>query len=232
MLYSALLLGFLGSAHCLTMCGPLAIAFGPKKNVWFSRITQNLGRITTYAIMGALIGFIGEQINFFGVQQKLSLFTGVLIILFALSTLLKKKAAGFITSNFVMKLHKWFNPATKSGVQRYFIFGMINGLLPCGLTYLALASAITMGSTLESSLYMALFGLGTIPSLLLVGVYGKLLIDRFRNLQRILVPSLSYIVGFILIIRGLGLGIPYLSPAMEQETQEVNCCHKSKEVNE
>lgn len=226
MLFSALLLGFFGSVHCLTMCGPLALAFGPKKNVWLSRSAQNLGRVITYSIMGATIGLIGAQINFFGVQQKLSLFMGVLIILFALSTLLKKKASGFVSSNIVMKLHKWFNPTKRSGVERYFVFGLINGLLPCGLTYLALASAITMGSVYESAAYMFLFGLGTIPSLLLVGVYGKYLIDRFRNIQRVLVPSLSYIVGVFLIVRGLGLGIPYVSPAVEEETQEVSCCHK------
>jgi uncharacterized protein len=225
MIYPAFLLGFLGSVHCVAMCGPLAIVFAPRKNQIVSRLLQNSGRISTYVALGAVLGGIGQQFDFFKLQQTLSLTMGILLLVFALSTLVQKKASFLVHSKVISKLNKWFNPLEYNGMLRYFLFGMVNGLLPCGLTYMALASALTFADVAQSASFMFFFGLGTLPSMYLVGRYGKYLVDKFIVIQKYVMPSIVYIVAFVLIIRGLGLGIPYLSPE-ETKTGEVKCCHK------
>jgi sulfite exporter TauE/SafE len=93
-----------------------------------------------------------------------------------------------------------------------FFIGMLNGLLPCGLVYMAIAGAIGTGSTAEGAIYMILFGLGTIPMMLSISIAGNMISQTVRRKINQLIPVLVVVVGLLFVLRGLSLGIPYLSP--------------------
>ncbi len=104
--------------------------------------------------------------------------------------------------------------------QSLFFIGMLNGLLPCGLVYMAIAGAIGTGGVAEGSLYMILFGLGTIPMLLSISLAGNIMSIAVRKRINKLIPVLVVIVGVLFILRGLSLGIPYLSPPKQKIEQK------------
>ena len=97
-----------------------------------------------------------------------------------------------------------------------FFIGLLNGLLPCGLVYMAIAGAIGTGEVVLGSLYMIMFGLGTIPMLLSIAIAGNLLNAALRQKINRLIPVLVVVVGIFFVLRGLSLGIPYLSPPKEK----------------
>jgi len=92
------------------------------------------------------------------------------------------------------------------------LLGALNGLLPCGLVYVALAGAVSRGSLAAGILFMALFGLGTMPTMLAVSLSGRILPLAFRSKLRAAIPVGVCLLAMLLILRGLALGIPYLSP--------------------
>ncbi len=209
-LVSAITLGFLGSLHCVGMCGPIAAALpagkrGRSYRVW-SRLTYNAGRLVTYSSMGLLAGALGFTFALTGFQRELSIATGIAIILavvagrvFALNT----------------RLTAWINTVAtpiKRGFTRYFgmgsirssfFIGLLNGLLPCGFVYIALAGAVIAGTghVLESAAYMALFGMGTIPAMLFVGLTGQAIGSRFNRLVRKASPVIAIAIALLLIYR-------------------------------
>ncbi|HOW32340.1 MAG TPA: sulfite exporter TauE/SafE family protein, partial [Bacteroidales bacterium] len=97
-----------------------------------------------------------------------------------------------------------------------FLIGLLNGLLPCGLVYIAIAGSIGSGSALMGAIYMALFGLGTMPMLLAINLSGGFISTSLRKKINKLIPILVIIVGILFILRGLSLGIPYISPSEEK----------------
>lgn len=232
MLYAAFILGIFGSLHCLTMCGPLVLAFGQTTQSQVYKLLQQLGRIIGYAVLGSIMGLIGNSVAVFDFQQKLSIVVGLLIIGFTLFTFLKKGASQLATGKLITKLQGWVMQNTKSVPVRFFALGLINSLLPCGLLYVALAASATMPTIAESMLYMTLFGLGTLPSMVAVLVFGNTLSQHFKKIQSKLVPALSILVGLMMVIRGMGLGIPYLSPKYNVETNTPECCKHKTEQHE
>lgn len=226
-LISALILGIMGSFHCAGMCGPIAIALPLHGNTLpqkiFGGTLYNIGRTITYGIMGALFGMLGQGIHLLGFQQKVSVVMGALMIISVLFPALFRSQYSLDTSlfSFVGKLKKSIGKlfAVRS-FQSLFFIGLLNGLLPCGLVYIAIAGAIGTGSTAEGALYMILFGLGTIPMMLVISLAGNVLGLAVRQKINKIIPGLVVVVGLLFVLRGLDLGIPYLSPKKQMIEQK------------
>ena len=234
-LLSALVLGLMGSFHCAGMCGPIAIALPLHGNTVSQKIfggtLYNIGRTITYGIMGAIFGLLGQGVEMLGFQQKISVIMGALMIISVLFPALFKNKSnlGKSWSRFVGRLKKTIGKmfSIRSFSSLFFI-GLLNGLLPCGLVYMAIAGAIGTGNTEQGSLYMILFGLGTIPMLLTISLAGNVMSQAIRSKINKLIPVLVVVVGMLFILRGLSLGIPYLSPPKQKIEQKFE---KSLEKN-
>jgi len=226
-LISALVLGLMGSFHCAGMCGPIAIALPLHGNTVpqkiFGGTLYNVGRTITYGIMGAIFGLLGQGISMIGFQQKISVVMGAIMIISVLFPALFKNQYRLDKSWFslVGKLKKTIGQmfSIRSFTSLFFI-GLLNGLLPCGLVYMAIAGAIGTGSAVQGTLYMILFGLGTIPMLLTISVAGNMMGLALRNRINKLIPVLVVVVGILFMLRGLSLGIPYLSPEKQKIEQK------------
>ena len=223
LLISALVLGLMGSFHCAGMCGPIAIALPLHGNSTSGKILggtlYNLGRTLTYGIMGAIFGLLGQGVAMIGFQQKVSVIMGSLMIISVLFPALFRNQYSMERSwfSFVGKLKSTIaNMFSVRTFSSLFFIGMLNGLLPCGLVYMAIAGAIGTGEVLTGSLYMIMFGLGTLPMLLGITLAGNMMGLAFRNRINKLIPILVVLVGIFFILRGLSLGIPYLSPPREK----------------
>ncbi|XQP82950.1 MAG: sulfite exporter TauE/SafE family protein [Candidatus Pollutiaquabacter aromativorans] len=209
-LYSALIVGFVGSLHCVGMCGPIALSLPLQdKASWrflFGRLMYNSGRVVTYTFLGVLAGLIGHTIAMAGFQRYLSIASGLLILLAVAVPVIARylerlsassaKWTGVIRSGF----RKLFS--SHSGT-RLFAIGLVNGLLPCGMVYLAVAAAVATGDVVSSATYMFLFGLGTVPAMFAMTVAGSFFGFRFQKAVRQLTPVIAIVIGVLLIIRGL-----------------------------
>jgi len=222
--YLAFLIGLLGSVHCVGMCGPLAFAVPSLKKGWgflvINKLSYQFGRIISYCLLGVLIGLIGRQIWLADIQQWLSILTGVLIIIAACSRLFKF-SAGNANSIFLKPFHKLFAYALKHKAN-HLIIGMINGFLPCGFVYMALAGALNTGNVNSSVIYMFWYGIGTLPLMFLAGVSVGFTTAIFRKKINKIVPYLMLFLGIWFLLRGASLGIPYLSPAKAGSVIECN----------
>jgi sulfite exporter TauE/SafE len=234
---SALTLGFLGSFHCAGMCGPIALALPLKNNNWLSRVLSTLfynsGRTITYALLGLLFGLIGKGFQMAGFQQVVSVATGVVMILTVLFPLIFRnrfKAKSFsIISKIQSSLSKKF---AISSYLSLFSIGLLNGLLPCGLVYTAVALAITSNDSITGMLAMVAFGLATSPMLIAISIIGNSLGIAIRRVFTKVIPYIVILIGLLFILRGLNLGIKYISPVdqvltpyTETCTPKHSCCH-------
>ena len=104
------------------------------------------------------------------------------------------------------------------------VLGLLNGLLPCGLVYVACAGAAASGSVLAGAQYMALFGAGTVPMMLAISLSGRLVPPSLRLSLRRAIPVCVFLLATLLILRGMSLGIPYVSPDLSHGAP--SCCHK------
>lgn len=236
-LWTAFTLGVFGSLHCIGMCGPIAMAIPIKDSSWGTRVSSslfyNLGRITTYSLLGFVFGLFGKALVIAGFQKWFALTIGTLIIIYASLgiTGFRFKGNSNLTNIFG---YNFFRKAfakliTNKSLGGLFILGLLNGLLPCGLVYLAIAGAIGASNGLYGALYMALFGLGTAPIMLSMPVIGNLLSTNFRSYLQKFVPAFIIMFGLVFLLRGANLGIPYLSPKIDTtEKQMVSCCATKK----
>jgi uncharacterized protein len=223
----AFFIGLFGSIHCIGMCGPLAFAVPVAKNNWLlvvaDKLTYNIGRIISYTALGLAIGLIGQQLWLAGLQQGISLLSGILIVMAGLSRLFKIRAA---RSKFLASVMLPVNRAINYALQHkagHLVIGMLNGFLPCGFVYLALAGAINMPSALGAAQYMMWFGIGTFPLMLAATLSSGFVGPVIRRRINRVMPYLMVCLGFWFIIRGMGLNIPYLSPA--QQKSGITSCH-------
>lgn len=229
---SALALGLGTSLHCLGMCGPIAFSLGlgaeNRLNFTFKNLTYQMGRVTTYGTLGAILGLIGHGISFAGFQKYLSIIVGVIMIAMVF---LPKNLAVNPGNKFIGRLLMQLKSRLGSFIRRkdyssLYITGILNGLLPCGMVYIALAAALGVGNVTGSALFMILFGLGTIPLMFLAVLFGSVVSLNLRNRIVKLIPVITVIVGVLFILRGLELGIPFLSPPAESLNVEAkSCCH-------
>jgi len=214
---AALMLGFVGGLHCVGMCGPLVLAL-PKNaahsrwQYWLGRLTYNSGRVVTYALMGAVAGAVGQVVSLAGYQTVLSLVLGTLLIL---SFFLPFSRIGLGISNSTIWKKSLGALFRKKSFSALAGIGLLNGFLPCGLVYAALAGAAGTGTILSGVIFMTLFGIATAPALLAVAMVNRIKRFDHTRLVRKALPAAALILGFLLVLRGLNLGIPYISPDLE-----------------
>jgi sulfite exporter TauE/SafE len=205
------------------MCGPIALALpfyqGQNRVTYiFGRILYNLGRAITYAALGIIVGVAGSMISFAGWQQPLSVALGLIIILVVV---LPKAFTQFLSKNagtdaLLNQLKSRMGALyRKNSLTSMLGIGLLNGLLPCGFVYMGLAGAVTTGSVWTSGLYMLFFGLGTFPAMLAMSLSSSALSLKARQRINRWIPWLAVALGILFILRGLGLGIPYISPLLD-----------------
>jgi len=227
---SALALGLLSSLHCVGMCGPLLLSLPfckPPGQTGTNPYTPNLrpmlyhtGRILTYTLFGLLFGIAGHHIYLAGWQQMLSIMLGSLILILFLLRRLPIKLPRINPARKVIT-RLWQSPSTPT----FFLLGMANGLLPCGMVYLALAAALTRTTALEATLFMAYFGIGTLPLLAATQYLGRKMAPGLRPQLRRALPVVTVAVAILLIFRGLNLGIPFISPHLAAASTHAISCH-------
>jgi uncharacterized protein len=237
LIITALSLGFLGSFHCAGMCGPIALALPVHHRSAAGRATgiliYNIGRALTYAMLGATFGLLGNGFAMAGFQQGFSISIGILMLIFALMpedlaakiTGVKHLFRGFT------KLKQLLGHLFQQRTNKALLFtGLLNGLLPCGLVYLGIAGAAATGNALHGALFMAAFGMGTFPLMIGVSAFSQLITIPVRNKIRRAMPVVIVVMGLMLILRGLNLGIPYISPEITHTEQgtEASCCKPDK----
>ena len=217
-IYAALGLGLLTGFHCVGMCGPIALVLPLNNRTWgtrvFSALLYNIGRTVTYASMGAVFGIIGAGFSFAGFQRWISIIMGAFMISTVVfpqinNVLYKGTGNSKFMSSIKKQLSKYFQQASYKSL---FITGLLNGLLPCGMVYMAIAGAIAVGSVSGSILFMALFGLGTIPMMFLMSMLGNFASLKLKHFINKAIPFVVVIVGVLFVLRGLELGIMFISP--------------------
>lgn len=216
-------MGLLGSVHCIGMCGPLVMALPIAHMKPFQKVLAttlyHIGKLTTYGVLGLLAGLFGKQIPFYNVQQHLSVVLGLIMLIYVIWVfyLHPKRNTQFLKFDWLnQKIVKALGYLFKKrGAFSFIWIGLLNGLLPCGMIYLALASSWASQSVVQSGLFMVLFGIGTMPALLLAAFGGQLLGFAFRQRIQKALPYILTSMGVLLILRGMNLGIPYISPILD-----------------
>jgi len=220
MLYTALIFGLLSSLHCIGMCGPIAMMLPVDRNNEVKRAFQILvyhaGRLTSYAVLGFLFGLLGKGLYLAGIQQHMSILVGILMIVIAVVP--EKIFAKYNFSRPIYKLisivkSKLGSQFKRKSTDAIFTIGLFNGLLPCGLVYAALFGATAMQNTSLSVAYMLLYGIGTVPMMSAVVYVSNFISIPFRNKLQKLVPIVTVVIGVLFVLRGMGLGISYVSPS-------------------
>lgn len=234
-LLAALSLGFLGSFHCVGMCGPIALTIPVKRTSTFSIISgsliYNFGRIFIYGCMGLLFGLLGKGFVLAGWQSILSIGLGAIILIFLFvpnSSRVHVKLGPYmhLLEKIKTNIRRLFGIHTSRSL---FLIGLLNGLLPCGLVYLGVAGSMATADALTGALFMMAFGLGTLPAMLTITIIRDYISIRFRENVRKVVPVFVGAMALMLILRGLNLGIPYVSPSIKAAGSGIcrhECCNK------
>ncbi|MEI6435691.1 MAG: sulfite exporter TauE/SafE family protein [Bacteroidota bacterium] len=232
-----LIIGLLGSFHCLGMCGPIVVSLPLREQSWetkvFSSLLYNLGRVTTYAFLGLIFGLLGLGLHIWGIQQWVSIAVGTIMILsVGFPVLFHGSKITTIFDGLLMGFKKSFGRFF--GLRTYtsiWMIGILNGFLPCGLVYVALAGALLSTTPWNGAFYMIIFGIGTVPALMVLSLLGNFFTAAFRRRMQGIVPFLILLIGILFVLRGMNLGIPYLSPKMEaaqnkktEQFQKPKCC--------
>ena len=224
MLLTAIVFGLLGSFHCIGMCGPIAFMLPVDRTSQLKRVVQiavyHLGRMIAYGVLGLLFGLLGKGFNFFGFQQYLSIIIGlIMIVVVVLPTNVVNK---FSIIKPIYKLlsgvkNRLGQELKKKRTDTLFTIGFLNGFLPCGLVYMAIFASIATGNAMSGSVYMLFFGLGTIPLMTAFVYLGNFTTGLVRKRVQQFIPVAVVIIAVLFILRGLGLGIPYVSPIHTHE---------------
>ncbi len=218
----AFFMGLLGSLHCAAMCGPLVLALPVgRRSQWrafLNKLVYQVGRVLTYILLGLLIASIGNALSFRGWQQGVSIGTGVLLLIAGTFML-----AGRYSTLLVGVQQRLLAPLVKRmGYWLYrpggnLIAGMVNGLLPCGMVYLALAGSLSANSVMNGGLFMLFFGLGTLPMMLSISIFGNFIRRYVRFNMAKWLPAMFVVMGCWFLLRGANLDIAYLSPLIYPE---------------
>ncbi len=231
-LWTAFFVGLVGSFHCIGMCGPIAMAL-PYRS--YSRLHSmvnvllyNFGRILTYTTLGLFFGMVGRGFAFSGYQQWLSIGLGMALFLVGLfslnieSQVLKINWIQKTTMNLKVRLSRLLQ---SSRPQSLFTIGILNGFLPCGFVYVGLAGSLVSSSVVEGALYMTLFGLGTVPMMVMASLASSFVSLSLRRKIQKMIPVFMLFFACLFVLRGLNLGIPFLSPFLQTEGIGVVICH-------
>ena len=225
--WTAFLLGLVGSLHCAGMCGPLALALPATGNstpaYLLGRVAYNAGRIITYCLLGIVFGLAGWTLLLAGLQRWVSIALGVALLLglFASRRLALARPVTSVVNQLKASMSVLLRRRSLAGLA---VLGLLNGLLPCGLVYVACAGAAATGGILAGAQYMAAFGVGTVPMMLAISLSGNMVPTSLRLKLVKTIPVCVFLLASLLILRGMSLGIPYLSPDMS--AGGASCCHK------
>lgn len=228
----AMLMGLTGSLHCVGMCGPIMMVMpfhrfaGVRKAA--ALLLYHLARISVYALMGVALFSFREAFRP-QVQQYVSVSVGGALLLAGIISFLprgSRAVSGLPWSGFVRRSLGAFIGSPRLG--HIAVAGALNGLLPCGLVYMALSATLSLGSPLQAAMFMYLFGLGTSPALVVVSVVGRRVPFLSAPAFRRLTPIFVFSFGCLFLLRGLNLGVPWLSPRVAIENGKVmhSCCGK------
>ncbi len=233
MLFTAFIFGLISSFHCIGMCGPIAMMLPVDRNNQAKKVSQiityHLGRLFAYSTIGFIFGMLGKGFLLAGMQQKMSIFIGIVMILIILIP--EKVVANYNFSKPIFKVISKIKTTLGSqfknkSYKSLFTIGLLNGFLPCGMVYVALFGAIAMQSPTLGVLYMVLFGIGTVPMMSSIVYLNSFLTISIRNKIQKAIPYVAVFIGIVFILRGLGLGIPYISPSnMSLFVQQQPNCH-------
>lgn len=231
MLYLALSLGFFGSLHCMGMCGPLAFNVSINRsrslyNTIVNALSYNMGRILTYTLLGLLFGFIGNVFNLTSTQKWISIALGVFFII---SFLIAKTPERLFLNTSVGKsinntTYQLLNGLLKrSKTTPTFMIGMVNGLLPCGLVYVAISGALMATSHIGGMQFMLYFGLGTLPMMFIIMLLPTLGSKKsIKGFNKVL-PYVNLLFGIFLIYRALAVNLPLDLNFMEAVDNPIMC---------
>ncbi|MCS6916149.1 MAG: sulfite exporter TauE/SafE family protein [Chitinophagales bacterium] len=222
-LTAAALIGLAGSLHCAGMCGPLMLLLGRMSRgvaMGWTMALYHAGRLLSYTLLGLLAGGLPAWVGLASHQQWLSIASGLLLVAVALAGSRWRGRKWIAVHRLVNRLSAW--ALRCSGWQRLIGMGMVNGLLPCGLVYAALAVAAAGGNALTGAAVMLLFGIGTLPVLLAMTLTsGMLPVRRWWRPSTLRLLTLA--AGLLLVLRGMNLNIPLLSPSVQEAV--VRCEH-------
>jgi uncharacterized protein len=223
-------IGFLGSFHCVGMCGPIALSLPIMHHSKAKRLLlillYNIGRATTYATLGAMVGAVSNRFFLTGYQQKLSIVLGCLILVVLI-------AGKFI--NLEATVFRGFHLRVQALLAKYlhgekntahfYVIGIVNGLLPCGLVYMGVAAAAATGTVANAAWLMFAFGLGTLPLMFSLMIVGRAIPITVKQQLRKALPYCVGLMACLLILRGMNLGIPFVSPIMNHAASGAINCH-------
>ncbi len=231
--WTAIVMGLVANLHCIGMCGPISLAVPIKQNSTQARLKSvfayNAGRVLMYGAIGAVFGLFGEGIALAGMQQMASIVMGVMILLIAFIPRVARffgpaNASAF--SSFTALKSSFAKLLKKRSYSAIFGIGVLNALLPCGMVYLALVGAVASGEVMKGALFMVVFGIGTLPVMVALPLFGQLISPSIRAKFRKVLPVVTLCFGLLLIARGSNLGIPYISPEVVSTSVGSNLeCH-------
>lgn len=241
--WGGLILGLASSLHCAGMCAPVMVLgtnlYKANRNVKKHALLHQLGRLFSYLSIATIFALFGKTLQLFDFQQQISLVAGIVLLVMLTYPLLTRyiKLPNMKWMNGVLFTPKLWASINKLPMPlRSTGFGILHGLLPCGVVYVAATAAMGMGSLAASLSFMFLFWLGTVPVLVSLSGISQLL-KRFK--MQSVQTFVTYSIAILFIFRGLGLGIPYISPKknhkMKTHTEKVepsaeeqlDCCHTS-----
>lgn len=233
MFFLAFTLGLMSSLHCVGMCGPIALALPVHQRSALGKLGgilwYNIGRSSTYALLGMLLGGVGSGLRLAGLQSGLSIATGVVMlaaVAYSSRWLDQLGTPSFLQKNISYLKQQLGALLRKRSTSAMLFLGMLNGLLPCGLVYIALISSVATGSLWQGALYMFLFGMGTLPAMSTVAFSKNIFSLALRQRARRLMPVLVAVTGIVLIARGLYVhSWPDLSPSKQAATTTIPVCH-------
>ena len=230
---TAIIFGLLGSFHCLGMCGPIAFVLpldrSTKARQAYQTFYYHIGRLLAYTSIGLLFGLLGKGLAISGLHQGLSIFLGISMILLVIipAKTLNKYSFSAPIYRLLAKLKEtmglYLNKKTDKAI---FSIGFLNGFLPCGMVYMALMGAMASGEFYHGGLYMFLFGLGTIPMMTLAVFSREIFSIKIRQRLQKAIPVFVVIIGLLFILRGMGLGIAYVSPKelnLQVQNEPIEC---------
>ena len=224
-------IGLLSSFHCVGMCGPLALSLPvmhlPKWLQPIALMGYHLGRVSSYALLGLVFGLAGQPFFIAGWQQFFSILLGGTMLLLAIQYYFFNREWQPSWILFLQrKVQGWMTQFLQSGkISGYWMLGMANALLPCGMVYVALAGALAAGSLQGSVVFMLSFGGATLPAMLLLGWAGLRMDLTVRRQIKKLMPFFVGAVAVVLILRGMNLGIPFISPVLPSAMGQAIPCH-------
>lgn len=231
-LFSGFLIGLAGSMHCAGMCGPIALALPSSEHTTrshylFGRLAYQFGRIMTYAVLGAIVGLGTGAVALAGYERIISIVAGSMMVIAATMQLLWHRS--IVPNGPILRLTAPVRSTLGQLLKRrsigaMFGLGAVNGLLPCGLVLAAIFGSAATTSPVDGAIFMSFFGLGTLPVMSVLSMGGGWLTSKLKGRYRLAMPLIALMLGSVIVLRGMGLGIPLISPKPPVEEHHAECC--------